>query len=273
MFIAELTRDKDQFSYLDTLYPHPYLAFVHRKDRGIAVNNIGLMGRDFPYIKDPNKFVILFTGGSVANQFVNHIYEDIPYLEYLLKQTFDFDGKEVVVLNGGDGVWKQPQQTILFTLFADVIDAVITLDGFNEHYMFKSPPWARLEYPANNFHQVNPMTRYGYQRFLGAWMTSNLYSYSKKSWLIGRSRTVYFSTRLLRKGIQIIVENANQVPVSEQTTVETLFALPGEWTASEKVRFNLEQYKKYTRIISYLSNRMGHKQAFFIQPVRLLGKN
>src|SRR5215470_20243357 len=58
-------------TYADTLFPHPYVAFVHH-DRPPCgqdhVNNIGLNGEDFPTIKRDDRYVILLTGGSVAAQ-------------------------------------------------------------------------------------------------------------------------------------------------------------------------------------------------------------
>ena len=57
--------------YVDTLFPHPYLAFVHHANPpcGIPwVNNVGLFGDDFPTVKRTDRYVILLTGGSVASQ-------------------------------------------------------------------------------------------------------------------------------------------------------------------------------------------------------------
>ena len=60
------------------------------------------------------------------------------------------------MLNGGDGAWKEPQPFILFSLYATSVDAVVTLDGYNEHYFFWPEPTERLERPLSNFIDVNP---------------------------------------------------------------------------------------------------------------------
>jgi hypothetical protein len=70
-FIRDLTEGRGTCRYVDTLFPHPYLAFVHHGNPpcGLSgINNIGLFGDDFPFEKRQDRFVILLTGGSVAAQ-------------------------------------------------------------------------------------------------------------------------------------------------------------------------------------------------------------
>ena len=46
--------------YVDTLYPHPYVAFVHHANPpcGLSwVNNVGLFGPDFPTVKPTDRYV------------------------------------------------------------------------------------------------------------------------------------------------------------------------------------------------------------------------
>jgi hypothetical protein len=59
-----------QCTYRDTLLPHPYLAHVHNAHSPCItnINNVGLFGRDFPFVKKNDEFVILLTGWSVAAQ-------------------------------------------------------------------------------------------------------------------------------------------------------------------------------------------------------------
>eukprot|EP01034_Spumella_vulgaris_P016013 gene16013-20466_t len=63
--------------YVDTMYPHPYLAFVHHHDDPCGVpgaNNIGLLGDNYPVARNPDRYVILVSGGSVASQ-LSQIYD------------------------------------------------------------------------------------------------------------------------------------------------------------------------------------------------------
>ncbi len=159
-------------TYLETLYPHPYLAHVHRPSRGF--NNVGLFGPDFPMLRDNDKFVILFTGGSVASQFVEPHDDGSKYLEDILNRRYDFNGREVLILNGADGAWKQPQQLIIMSLYSDVIDAVVTLDGFNEHFSIKNPDY-RLEYPSMRYISINPLVSGSAEELASAWISNRIY--------------------------------------------------------------------------------------------------
>lgn len=70
-FIDQIT-EGENCRYIDTLFPHPYLGFVHHANPpcGMSyINNIGLFGEDFPSEKRKDRFVVLLTGGSVAAQF------------------------------------------------------------------------------------------------------------------------------------------------------------------------------------------------------------
>jgi len=157
-----------------TYYPHPYLAYVHNEKtenvpggRPRRLNNVGFIGRDFPLRKDPEKFTILLTGGSVACQVGEAGEGGRSYLEIALNDRYSF-GRPVVVLNGGMGGWMQPQQAVTTLLYADVADAVVTLDGFNEKGRFYGYT-PRLELPSNTFQELNPVARHGFAPLAAAW--------------------------------------------------------------------------------------------------------
>src|SRR5262245_47890567 len=162
-YIVEVTGD-GRCQYIDTIFPHPYLAFVHHRNPPCGlpgITNVGLFGPDFPNERRSDRFVILVTGGSVAAQFAEMAPDGPRYLESVLNRSYvSATGKPFLVLNGGAGGWKQPQQTILFLLWSDVLDGVVTLDGFNELEMLGRP--LRLEYPGRNFAVVNPLAKGGY---------------------------------------------------------------------------------------------------------------
>src|SRR4029450_1176602 len=80
-----------------------------------------------------------------------------PYLEEELNEKYvSPNGKPWLVLNGGDGAWKEPQPFILFALYASSVDAVVHLGGFKEHYFFWPGAEERLERRLSNFIEVNP---------------------------------------------------------------------------------------------------------------------
>ena len=154
-YVRDLTKETD-CRYVDTLFPHPYLAFVHHDNPPCGlhyVNKIGLFGDDFPVVKRTDRYVILLTGGSVASQMAQNWRPPAPHYleEELNKKYVSPNGKPFEVLNGGDGAWKEPQAFILFSLYATSVDAVVTLDGFNEYYSFWPGTEERLERPDRQF--------------------------------------------------------------------------------------------------------------------------
>src|SRR5215471_4061040 len=69
-YVRDLTKGST-CRYIDTLFPHPYLAFVHNGNPPCGlpnVNNIGLLNTDFPTIKRDDVYTVLVVGGSVASQ-------------------------------------------------------------------------------------------------------------------------------------------------------------------------------------------------------------
>ena len=68
--MSDLTRGT-HCRYVDTLYPHPHVGFVHHANRPCGfknINNVGLFNDDYPLLKRPDRYTILLTGGSVAAQ-------------------------------------------------------------------------------------------------------------------------------------------------------------------------------------------------------------
>ncbi len=256
-------------SYIDTLFPHPYLAFVHHGNApcGIPdINNIGLFGRNYPSEKSPDKFVILLTGGSVAAQFA-FFHKDAPsYLEQILNRDYvSPKGGAFEVLNGGDGAWKQPQQTILLMLYADAVDGVVTLDGFNEHYMIGSGK--RFEFPANNFITVNPLAGEDFDAIARSWIWGGVHRFAAQNPVLSRSNTVYLILKVLGPAVR------GEVPAdARRTTVDSLFALPADWEPSKRIDWSQKQYRKYITMMQSVARDSGLLSAFFIQPVPAIGK-
>ena len=76
---------------------------------------------------------MLVTGEPVSAQLMRSGPNGTPYLQAILERDYlSPNGRPFLLLNGGDGGWHQPQQLILFLLYADAVHAVVTLDGFNE---------------------------------------------------------------------------------------------------------------------------------------------
>ncbi len=260
--------NKEGKSYLETLLPHPYLGFVYRGDN---VNNVGLFGRDVPFEKSPKEFLLMIAGSSVASQFAQQNTNGVKYLEDILNSRYDFGGRKVVVLNGGGGGWKYPQQAILFMMYANVLDAVITLDGFNEQYAFNGSS-LRLEMPPNGFMEMNPLAKGSVDSFLGAYICNKIYFMTRDTPLLSHSHLYWLVSHMTRNIIERQVTK-NDKGNKYSTQIQKLFELPASWDYEKIYNFNMGLYKDYIMAVDALAVRKGIKRAFFMQAVPALGKD
>jgi hypothetical protein len=271
-FVGDVTRADTPCQYIDSLFPHPYLAFVHHANPpcGMAgINNIGLFGTDFPPEKRSDRFVVLLTGGSVAAQFGQMIPGGPKFLEEVLNASYvSPTGQPFLVLNGGDGAWKQPQQAILFLLESDVVDAVVTLDGYNEHYLASGNAPSRFETPANNFMMVNPLAENRYDVVASQWLMGRLIGYARGNPLLSRSHGAFMIVRVLRSAVDRLKATAGE----RKTTVKSIFALPTDWDREKRRQYAMGQYRKYIRAMDVVAADRGVLAAHFIQPCPAIGK-
>lgn len=272
--------------YIDTLFPQPYLGFVHHANPPCGlpmVNNVGLFGHDFPTVKPTDRYVVLVTGGSVASQLAGTPIPGGPdgkpvegpnYLERELNRHYTSPtGKPFLVLNGGDGSWKEPQQFILFAMYASSVDAVLTLDGCNEYYFFRPFTEERLERPLSNFVDVNPFV--ADENFGDAaigWVMGRIAGTLAGMPILGHSHAVYMVVRAIEsaaKGRSVIGANK-----SKKTTLGSLFALPDGIRGNGEKVFDLQLalYQKYARGIEAVARDNNVKTAYFIQPIPRWGK-
>lgn len=269
-FIAEI-QSRPECRYIDGLYPHPYLAHVHHRNPPCEqtwINNVGLFGRDFPLQREPSRFAILLTGGSVAAQ-LGQIDRDGPlFLEDELNHCYSPPhGERFVVYNGADGGWKQPQQTILTLLYGDAFDAIVSLEGFNEYLAVTGA--VRFEIASNSFLAVNPIAASEFRPLIAAWVGSAIVRYAASNWLLSRSFLSYAAIDVIRVSLRRFATAATALRVQSQ---ETMFALPADWPAERRAQFNLEQYRRYVESMATLMHLRGRPTAIFIQPVPAIGK-
>ncbi len=276
-YVRDLTKGSS-CRYIDTLYPHPYLAFVHNGNPpcGLSnINNIGLFNDDFPTVKPADRYVVLLTGGSVASQLGQNWGPPAPHYleEELNKHYVSPNGKPWLVLNGGDGAWKEPQQLILFSLYATSVDAVVTLDGFNEHYDFRPYSQQRLESPASNFLEVNPFA--ADENFGDAaigWVIGRVAGVLANNPILGHSHAAY----MIIRGIEAVAKSKDRVASNskKRTTLTGFFALPADVRKDPEQLFALQLslYQKYERGIEVIARDNNIKSAYFLQPVPAWGK-
>lgn len=262
--------------FIDTLYPHPYLAFVHHANPPCGmpwVNNVGLFGPDFPVTKPGDHYVVLLTGGSVASYLGGNQKPPSPrYLgEELNKNYVSPTGKPWMVLDGAAGAWKEPQSFIVFSLYATSVDAMINVSGFNEHYYFHPKMEQRLEAPASSFLEVNPFA--ADENFGDAaigWVMGRLAGALALNPLLGRSHAAYIMIR----GIETAAKGRDGFKSSKRTTIPGLFSLPKDILDDPERHFGVQLglYRKYFKATEAVAQDNGVKSAFFLQPVPAWGK-
>jgi len=276
-YVRDLTKGT-ACRYVDTLYPHPYLAFVHHGNPPCGlpnVNNVGLLNTDFPTVKRDDVYTVLVVGGSVSSQLAQNWPAPAPrFLEEELNKRFvSPSGKPWLVLNGGDGAWKEPQSFILFSMYASSVDAVIAVDGYNEHFLFRPYTEERLERPLSNFVDVNPFV--ADENFGDAaigWVMGRIAGSLAQMPMLGHSHAAYMIVRGIEaaaKGKDVFKADKNK-----KTTLTSIFALPSDIKGNgEKVfQTQLALYQKYTRGIEAVAKDNNVKTAYFIQPVPSWGK-
>jgi hypothetical protein len=269
-FTAGLTR-QGGCRYIDALYPHPYLGFVHHGNPPCGspdVNNIGLFGPDFPSERRADRFIVLVTGGSVGAQLMSAGPGGTPYLQAILERDYvSPTGRPFLLLNGGDGGWHQPQQLILFLLYADAVNAVVTLDGYNERYFVGSG--VRFEYPPNNFNDINPLLRSSYSDVVKRWIAGKLYGRAAASRVLSRSQAAYL---VLARIDAYVKQQQLTYTERERTNINTMFALPEGWDDEHRLSWATGQYRKYVRAMDAVAAQHHVLAAHFIQPVPAIGK-
>lgn len=274
-YVRDLTRGTG-CRFVDVLYPHPYLAFVHHANPPCGfswVNSAGLFGPEFPSTRSKDHYVVILTGGSVASYLGGNMEPPYPrYLSEELNKNFvSPNGKPWLVLNGAAGAWKEPQSFIVFALNAGAVDAVVNVSGFNEHYYFHHKMQQRLEAPASNFLAANPFA--ADENFGDAaigWVMGRLAGALALDPVLGRSHAAY----VLIRAIETAAKHRDGVRSGKQTTVLGLFDLPADIQANPERHFavQLGLYQKYFRATAAVARDNGVKSAFFLQPVPAWGK-
>ncbi|MEG4351907.1 hypothetical protein QUA74_19450 [Microcoleus sp. LAD1_D3] len=136
-------------------------AFTNEKLK-LKVNKHGFFSLyEYPFIKtNKNQLIIGLFGGSVANNFAVDEYVN-RRLSNKLKSYPEFVNKEIIVLNFGNGGYKQPQQLLILNYFLALgqeLDVVINIDGFNEVALSNLNNKAQVEIGMPSVQHIQPLT-------------------------------------------------------------------------------------------------------------------
>ena len=269
--------------YEDSLIVHPYLAYVQTALGPCGfryANSKSLLGKEFPDRPRPRTGIILLTGGSVAAQFVGYDREIDSPLERILNAEFTGDRFDrFIVLNGGRGAWKQPNQYIFFGLYADILAGVITLDGFNEHYMINSR--RRFEEPANLYLQLverlDPRVTTAPFTMAALKLDADLYRFASRHAIFHISNLAYFAVDAVRRRLRHYASHTPKLSIPAEddwvkASYTQMFALHDEMTPEESKIWSLGQYEKYIRLMHGGAEALGIKSLFLLQPIPGWGK-
>jgi hypothetical protein len=259
--------------YVDELFPHPYLGFVFNKNPPCTnpdANKSGMLGPDFPTERMGNKFVILLSGGSAAAQLFELTRGG---LEEELNKNYALPGREFLVLDGAVYAWKEPQQLILFLMHTDVLDGIVTLDGYNEfdiprelHSGFDMPlPESVLATnPAYDAASLDMLEL--------AHASNSIYESLRSHWLWSRSKLAYLVGSALRNRQRAQAERLSRPHRKRAMTLDTLFDGHSIYDDQELLRRSFAAYSRYLKTIDAVANRFDIKAAHFLQPIAAWGK-
>jgi len=99
--------------------PHPYLGY---QDNHLDFSKYFLKG-----IEDSQKYTIGIFGGSVAEQFCKYELES-NYLKAKIPHPID----QIEIICFAHGGYRQPQQTLAFSLYGNHLDHALFIEGSNE---------------------------------------------------------------------------------------------------------------------------------------------
>jgi hypothetical protein len=217
---------------------------------------------EFPVERDPAKFTILLTGGSSAMLLgAARKDEGSPtFLESAIERL-DFGDRKALILNAAEGGTTQPRQAIALLMYGDVVDAVVTLDGFNECAFLGRNSYAqKLGAPPEWFEDLNPLVG-GYDRLGASWQANQLRDLSTSC----NSRAVFLATRMLRRRL----ESTGGGP---DDFYKALWRRPRAWSQEQQVAWNTKRYEHFIRMMHSMASDLTIQEANFVQPCPAIDK-
>ncbi len=121
----------------------------------------------------------------------------------------------------------------------------------------------RFEYPSNNFMDVNPLVTASYSEVVKRWVAGKLYARAVSNPFLSRSQLAY----LMLARVDVYLKGQQQIYTErERTNLNTMLALPKEWTTEHRVAWADGQYRKYIRAMDAVAAQHDVAVAHFIQP-------
>lgn len=119
-WVNDPTQHSSRYYWNRFVEPHPYFGYYNK-------NNLPVL----PAVKSGDEFVIAIAGGSFAEDIGNFLLSESgkPQIEALATIA---KGKPVRIINMGLGGYLQPVAFLQFSLYANAVDAFVSIEGHNE---------------------------------------------------------------------------------------------------------------------------------------------
>ncbi len=239
---------------------HPYLAIYYPKKKICTVpdrNNFGLRGTDLPLKYDPNFYTLLIAGSSVAEQTATLNADSRTNIleNYLNKSWIAPNKKPFRVLNAAVAGAHQPATLIQILLFSHTADQVISLEGYNEHYLLEAD--LLIETPAQ------------------AWQDSvyaadsplHFYFFQKTMFFVRAISASYFVNSYFCFAIANFFSQLFENYYAQR--MQDLKPFPGpdrHWSFEQKRDFFLSRYLHYVQNVQFTLAGQKKPYTLFIQP-------
>ncbi len=256
--------------YFEYLQSHPFFGFVMSDNDGEpGINNRGFRSRyDIPSERGSDFFQILVTGASVAAQFAFSDARRVSELETVLNSKYLApDGRKFQVISAAIGAWRMPSQVSVAVLYGSAVDALISIDGFNEASIIVNN--GAIESPDTfvilNLVRLNlreEFVRFGFRRLIDFRFAI------QGSELLSRS---FLGVFLYDRGLSILGEN-RFITEMQGKYVTKFFSVKSTESISSSKELHLQSFEKNLRSLNALSKAHGFFYAHFLQPMPALHK-
>lgn len=247
----------------DSISPHPYLGYAYHRGSdcsAVEVNAFGFKGPEIPTPEERKEgFFILMLGGSVAEITLR---QKINYSElalHLNKYYVSPNGKPFRFINGAIAGGRHPVQSVAFQYFADNVDAVISIEGFNDIVkidkkdFFLNPPYIWYEFNTTQNRVLLYSLGLSSMTALQRWLATSEYR--------NRILSLAFLSAKARSAFAYrVVKEQSFFPRDNLSTLE-------------QINKNLvSSYRRQIRLLAAMAKSMNLPFAIFFQPVPALYK-
>lgn len=237
--------------------PHPYLGYRNpNRIQGLEEANAH---------KPTDEYWVGIFGGSFAEMFVTDTPAKSRFEAHLQKYP-SAKGKKVRLFNMAHGGYKQPQQSLAYTLYGNKLDMVLNIEGYNEVSDFLlGGPFPHF-YPVTTFrHYYKEWPEYGYilaSRAIGSFLRRYYYGF------LGSPKVHY--SPLVTLGLVISIRATGPINVWLSILFQKRYLTKNtnrpNSSSPESVNEKISIWEKFTRKQHRLAQASKIPIWFFLQP-------